>query len=203
MDAMPNATRRTDPTPLIAAFATLLLHAGLLALLRQTPAVVSLPAAVPAQPAERMEVILLQSASPGADIGPPRPSRRKPVVRPLRAPQGFSVIADELESDEIPGGTDRGMVLSLPPSLRDLPELAPRNPMMAPQSDMLERQEAFVEGIRLKRQITPELVVNTIGAMFFGGGHDFCADIRTRLATADSHEERLTLIHRERARRCR
>lgn len=200
---MPNTPRRTDPTPLIAVFVTVLLHAGLLALLRQTPEVAGSLAVSPNPPAERLEVILLESAAPAAQIGPAWPTRRQPTSRPLRAPQGFSVLADEIQSDELPMGTDRGMVLSLPSSLRELPELAPRGPMMAPRSGMLERQEAFVEGIRLKRQITPELVVNTIGAMFFGGGHDFCADIRSRLATADSHEERLALIHRERARRCR
>lgn len=200
---MPNATRRTDPTPLIAVFVTVLLHAGLLALLRQTPELAATLAVSPNPPAERLEVILLEGAVPEADIGPQRPSRRQSAPPPLRAPQGFSALADELDADELPSGTDRGMVLSLPPSLRELPELAPRNPMLAPRSGMLERQEAYVEGIRLKRQITPELVVSTIGAMFFGGGHDFCADIRSRLATADSHEERLALIHRERARRCR
>lgn len=200
---MPNSTRRTDATPLIAAFATLLLHAGLLALLRQTPETDAPIVTRPSPPAERLEIVLLPSASPQADIGPPRPSRRAPAARPLRAPEGHSVLADDIDADALSSGTDRGMVLSLPPSLRELPELAPRNPMQMPRSGMLQRQEAFVEGIKLNRQITPELVVNTIGAMFFGGGHDFCADIRSRLATADSHEERLALIHRERARRCR
>jgi hypothetical protein len=202
-DAMPNTTRRTDATPLIAVVATLLLHAGLLALLRQTPQIAAPLATSPSAPAERLRVILLESAQAEAEIGPPRPSRRQPKTRPLRAPQGFDVLSDDIEVDTLSIGTDRGMVLSLPPSLRELPELAPRNPMMAPRAGMLERQEAFVEGITLRQEITPELVVNAIGAMFFGGGGDPCIDIRSRLASARGHDERMALIHRERARRCR
>ncbi len=200
---MPDTSRRIDATPLIAVVATLLLHAGLLALLRQTPEIAAPQAASPTPPAERLEVVLLESPSPAAEIGPPRPARRQSISRPLRAPQGFNVLSNELEADELPGGTDRGMVLSLPPSLRELPALAPRNPMMTPRVGMPGRDEAFVEGITMHRQITPEVVVNAIGALFGGGRYDACADIRSRLASADSHEERVALTHRERARRCR
>jgi len=192
-----------DLAPAIAVTFTLLLHMGLLALLRQTPEHASSPLAGSVQAVERLEVSLLETVVPAAELGPPRPSRSQTATRPLRAPQGFGVLSDEIEAEQLPGGTDRGMVLILPPSLRELPELAPRNPMLTSRAGIPEQQAAFVEGIHLSREITPELVVNAIGAMFFGGGGDPCADIRSRLASADSHEERVALIHRERARRCR
>jgi hypothetical protein len=206
MDATP--LRDADPARIAAIALTLALHGFLLLwLLRPVSPDPALARWTPAERerAERMEVALLPAA-PTSAPAPPAPRRASPRT-PLRAPP--SAVASALEAvftaepdaavlEAAPSVLD----LRLPPDLRAPPRLAPADPLRR-SVRLPGRDEAFVEGIVLRDRPTPQQVVNAIGAMFFGGGGDPCVDIRSRLADAREHDERMDLIHRERANRCR
>jgi hypothetical protein len=71
-----------------------------------------------------------------------------------------------------------------------------------PASEMLPGSDrAFAPGIRLAEVKSPKRVVETIGAMLFGGGHfDPCPEYEQRLLSADSEVERdEQLVRYERA----
>lgn len=206
MDATP--LRDADPARIAAIALTLVLHGFLLLwLLRPVSPDPALARWTPAQreQAERMEVALLPAAANRA-TEPPAP-RRPPSRAALRTPPSaansaleavFPAEPDAAVLEAAPSVLD----LRLPPALRAQPRLAPADPLRR-SVRLPGREEAFVEGIELRDRPTPQQVVNAIGAMFFGGGSDPCADIRSRLSDARDHAERMDLIHRERANRCR
>ncbi len=204
MDA--NATpppRRHGPS-LPALAVTALVHAAVLALLlaRPEPRTASEPRSAPPQ---RTEVVFLPPRSllgapapPPALLAPPRATRpAQPQATPLtRSTESAPTASAEPDPS-------RALDLRLPAPFRDPGPLPKRDPLRPPPVRLAGREEAYVEGIVMRRQLSPADIVAGIGAMFFGGGRDPCIDIRSLLASATRDEERRDLIHRERRHRCR
>lgn len=180
---------------------------------------------VPGSDDVRLEISFIPRASaPTVVIPPPlfptvpqRPTRPQPATRPramLSAPpdgpaQRIQSLPAELlhappstarllDAAEAAARVDVGTAMPAPrdPTRRYAPRLAGREEPYTP--------EAYV----LRKEVTPEDVVNAIGGMLFGGQVDPCPDTRSRIndlvARNDprGEDELRVLIDRER-RRCR
>lgn len=208
MDAIATPPPRRHAPSLPALAVTALVHAALLALLLARPEPQPSPNTRSAAP-ERTEVVFLP---PRSLLGPPAPPPALQVPpRATRAAQAqpqpqatpLTRSNETTSTASVEPDPSRALDLRLPEHLRDAGPLPPRDPMRTPPVRLAGREEAYVEGIVMRRQLSPADIVAGIGAMFFGGGRDPCIDIRSLLASASSDEERRDLIHRERRHRCR
>jgi hypothetical protein len=185
-----------------------LLHAGFLALLcgkddamerseAARPLVVEFigrrPPPAPPPPMPRLARAEATRAHSTARIDPPPPARSRAEPVPVT-----DAAAD------LPTRRRLSYVPALAGSMRDENVLAPPDPMQPFGPRLPGSDVAIVEGISLRRQITPEDVVKAIGSVF-GGGYEPCPDLQAKVHDATisqphrySDAERRALIERER-----
>lgn len=120
------------------------------------------------------------------DVGTPRETqpRRSPAPDAVAAQERVHHGVDEPDPDR---GIDEwarssGAAPDAVPGFRQPRDRAAGASLERPAARIPGREEAFVEGIRLRATLTPEAVVNGVGQFLFGRPRpETCGDIRQRL----------------------
>lgn len=154
------------------------------------------PFPVAPQRATTSPVAARPRATPSAPPDRPMaPTTSPPPADLLRQPPSTARLLDAAEA-AARAGTGNAMP-------------APRDPTQRRAVALPGREESFTpEAYVLRKEISPEDVVNAIGGLLFGGQVDPCPDTRSKIrdlvarSDAGSQEELRILIDRER-RRCR
>ena len=192
--------------------AGLLLHLGIFFLLRSPHEVV--PLRVMERP---LEIVFITPSRPVEAAPPamPRKSKRLPMrslravhIEPPVAPTPDTDTTWDPRLDDVRPDT-RDLLQQIPSyanGLRDDSKLGVRNPMRPDKPRLPGSGVAIVEGIRLRREITPEDMVKFVGGLF--GARETCSDLLGKMhdatianPTSYSNDERRDLAESER--RCR
>lgn len=194
----------------------LLLHLGFLMLLRSPGATLPQPQSLPER---RLEITFIERVAPVVDAHPSMPRRpARLAARSLRAVR----IDPPLPRASTRDSTLDAIAPEAPPSTSDLlrpipafadgldddSKLGIRDPLRPLKPRLPGSEVAIVNGLRLRREITPEDVVKGVGAFLLGGGYEPCPDLLGTMHDATivnpsrySDAERRDLVESER--RCR
>ncbi len=170
-----------------------------------------------------LQVIFVEPAARDAPAPlppfPRAPQRPRRPEKPMRSADPHPASSDSAPAVSAPAAD---ALLSAPVSTMRLLEAIPgaarqavgefsvpvRDPTRRYVAPLPGRAEPFTpEAIALRRQVTPEDVVKTVGAFLFGANYDACLDSRMKIRDLAARNERIgddelrVLIDRER-RRC-